>query len=159
MRFWLFNFSNFWQNFLRKNLQVSKKVLKVLIKFYRFTNIYDQKFLDNETTSLWILFEICTEEPFASYTSILLKCIVGYSNENESFTGGLFSNYEPSNMLFHFFLYLICSVFHETFVKKFMKKLSFFSSNSKNTFQENSILLKIKMSNFVILKWRPVLWI
>ena len=68
---------------------------------------------------------------------ILLKCIaVGHSNGNWSFTGRLFSNYGPLNMLFHFFRYLIYSVFHKTFVKKFMKKLSFFSSNFKNPFQD-----------------------
>ena len=60
----------------------------------------------------------------------------GYYNGNESFTGRLFSNYGPLNMLFHFFRYLIYSVFHKTFVKKFMKKLSFFSSNFKNPFQD-----------------------
>ena len=73
----------------------------------------------------------------ASILLILLKCtFVGCSNRNESFTGRLFSNYGPLNMLFHFFRYLIYSVFHETFVKKFMKKLSFFSSNFKNLFQD-----------------------
>ena len=73
----------------------------------------------------------------ASILLILLKCIVvGYSNGNESFTGRLFSNYGPLNMLFHFFRYLIYSVFHKAFVKKFMKKLSFFSSNFKNPFQD-----------------------
>ena len=73
----------------------------------------------------------------ASILLILLKCIVaGYSNEKESFTGRLFSNYGPLNMLFHFFRYLIYSVFHETFVKKFMKKLSFFSSNFKNPVED-----------------------
>ena len=73
----------------------------------------------------------------ASILLILLKCIfVGYSNGNESFTGRLFSNYGPLNMLFHFFRYLIYSVFHKTFVKKFMKKLSFFSSNFKSPFQD-----------------------
>ena len=115
----------------------------------RFTNIYDLKFPDNETTDVLIFFEICMEERFASYilsnkgnikASILLKllkCIVvGYSNGNESFTSRLFSNYGLLNMLFHFFRYLIYSVFHETFVKKFMKKLSFFSSNFKNPFQD-----------------------
>ena len=69
----------------------------MLIKFYGFTNIYDLKVLDNETTAL---FEICLEEPFASQILsnegnikasillILLKFIdVGRSNENESFTG------------------------------------------------------------------------
>ena len=68
---------------------------------------------------------------------ILLKCIVlGYSNENESFTGRLFSNYGLLNKLFHFFQYLIYSVFHDTFVKRFIKKLSFLSSNFKNQFQD-----------------------
>ena len=60
---------------------------------------------------------------------ILLKCIVvGYSNGNESFPGRLFSNYGPLNMLLHFLRYLIYSVFHE--------KLSLFSSNFKNQFQD-----------------------
>ena len=73
----------------------------------------------------------------ASILLIYLKCIVvGYSNGNESFTGRLLSNYGPLNMLFHFFRYLIYSVFHEAFVKKFMKKLSFFNSNFKNQFQD-----------------------
>ena len=105
--------------------------------------------LDNEKTALWIFFEIYTEERFASYILsnegnikasillILLKCIVvGYSNGNESFTGRLFSNYGPLNMLFHSPRYLIYSVFHKAFVKKFMKKLSFFNSNFKNSFQD-----------------------
>ena len=89
------------------------------------------------------------EERFASYilsnkgnikASILLKllkCIVvGYSNGNESFTSRLFSSYGSLNMLFHFSRYLIYSVFHETFVKMFMTKLSFSSSKFKNPFQD-----------------------
>ena len=88
-------------------------------KFYHFTNIYDLKFFNNETT-LWNdslnFFEICREEPFAykilsnegnikaSILLILLKCIVvGYSDENESFTGRLFSIYGPLNTLLYFF--------------------------------------------------------
>ena len=115
----------------------------------RFTNIYDLKFPDNETTDVLIFFEICMEERFASYilsnegnikASILLKllkCIVeGYSNGNESFPSRLFSNYGSLNMLFHFSRYLIYSVFHETFVKMFMTKLSFSSSKFKNPFQD-----------------------
>ena len=43
---------------LWENFQVSKHILKVLINFYCFTNICDLKFLDNETTALWIFFEI-----------------------------------------------------------------------------------------------------
>ena len=60
---------------------------------------------------------------------------MGYSNGSGRFTGRLFSNYGSLIMLFHFFLLLIYSVFHETFVKKLMKKLTFFSSNFKNPFQ------------------------
>ena len=81
----------------------------------------------------------------ASVLLMLLKCIVvGYSNGNESFTGRLFSNYWSLNMLFHFFRYLIYSVFHETFVEMFMKKLSFFSSNFKNPFQDVVNYRKLK---------------
>ena len=73
----------------------------------------------------------------ASILLILLKCIVvGYFDGDESFTGRLFSIYGPLNTLFLFFFWvLIYSVFHQTFLKKFTKKLSFFSSNSKNPFQ------------------------
>ena len=86
---------------------------------------------------------------------IVLKCIVvGYSN-GKNFTGRLFSNYELLNMLFHFFWYLIYSVFHEAFVKKFMQKLSFFNSNFKNQFQDVVHYRKLGLSNFVILKWLP----
>ena len=125
------------------------------------------KFLENEKTALWFFFEIYTEEPFASQILsnegnikvsvlfILLKCIVvGYSNGNESFTGRLFSNYGLLNILFHFFRYLIYSVFHKTFVKMFMKKLSFFSSNFKKPISRFSMLQKIRLSNYEILKWR-----
>ena len=144
-------FKRLLSKFLRENLQVSKNILKVLIKFYVFTNIYDLKFLDNETTALWrfFFFEICTKEHFASQILsnegninasillILLKCIVlGCSDGNESFIGKLFSSYRSLNMLLHFFQYLIYSVFHETFIKKFLKKLSFFSANFKNPFQD-----------------------
>ena len=133
LKFWLFNFSNFQTTFVKnfmKNFQVSKYILKVLIKSYRFTNICDLKILYTQAAALWIFLEIYTEERFASLVLsnegnikasillILLKCIiVGYSNGNESFTGRLFSNYGLLNMLFHFFRYLIYSVFHETFVK------------------------------------------
>ena len=73
----------------------------------------------------------------ASILLILLKCIVvGNSNGNENLSGRLFSNYGPLKMLFHFFRYLIYSVFHKYFVKKFMKKLSFFNSNFRNPFQD-----------------------
>ena len=80
---------------------------------------------------------------------VLLKCIiVGYSNGNESFTGRLFSNYRLLNKLFHFFRYLIYTVFHDTFAKRFIKKLV-------KSISRCSILKKNRMSNFVIQKWRP----
>ena len=83
----------------------------------------------------------------ASILLILLKYIVvGYSNGNESFTGRLFSNYGSLNKLFHSFQYLIYSVFHETFVKSLCQNYPFSAQISKTHF---------KMSNFVILKWRP----
>ena len=140
--------------------------MKVLIKFNEFTNIYDLKFLDNETTSLWLFFEICVKEPFASQilsnegnikASILLTLlkgiVVGYSNGNDSFAGRLFSSCGLLNMLFHFFD--IYGVFHETFVKKFMKKLSFFRSNFKNQFQDVVYYRKLRCLTLAILKWRP----
>ena len=73
-----------------------------------------------------------------------MYCIVeGYSNGNESFTGRLFSNYESLNRVFHFFRYLVYSVFHETFVKNLMKKPSFFSSNFRNSFQDVAYYRKL----------------
>ena len=138
-------FPTFKQILLRilwKKIHVSKQILKVLIKFYRFTNIYDLKFLGNETTALWIFFLNLHGRAFCFLSSkgniktsislILLKCnVVGYSNGNDSFTGRLFSNYGLLNMLFHFFRYHH-SVFHD---KSFMKKMSFFSSNFKISFK------------------------
>ena len=115
----------------------------MLINFYHFTNLWDLKFLDNETTALFLklarkrllLLKFCQMREILK-PQFCWYFLVGCSNGNESFTGRLFSNYGPLNMLFHFFRYLIYSVFHKTFAKKFMKKLSFFSSNSKNLFQD-----------------------
>ena len=58
-------------------------------------------------------------------------------------------------MLFHFFQYLIYGVFNETFVKMFMEKPSFSVQISKKPVLRCSMLQKIKMPNFAILKWRP----
>ena len=134
--------------FLRKNLQVLKKILKVLIKFCGFTNFYDLKFLHNETTTLPLFLKICMRKPFASQilsnewnikVSILLiflKCIVGgYSNGNKSFIGRLFSNYGPLNMLFHFFRYLIYSVFTGLLSKGLWIKNPFSAQISKIHFK------------------------
>ena len=61
LKFWHFNspaFKRLLSKFLLKNLQVFRSTLKVLITFYSFTNIYDLKFLDNETTALWIFLKL-----------------------------------------------------------------------------------------------------
>ena len=51
---------------LSKNFQVSKYILKLLIKFYRFTNICDLN-LTMKQRPFDFIFEICTEERFVSY--------------------------------------------------------------------------------------------
>ena len=117
-------FKHFLSKILRKNLQVSKQILEVPINFYRFTNIYDLKFLDNETMTLWIFVlkfarKSLLLSKFCQMKEILkpkfcwhkMNCCV-CSNGNESFTGRLLSNYGPLNMLFHYYWYLIYSVFH-----------------------------------------------
>ena len=178
LKFWRFNFSNFQTNFVkiftkkRPGLQIYFESTDKVLRIHQYLW---SKFLGNETTALWPFFEICTGDPFASQILsnkgnikasvllILLKpIVVGYSNGNESFTGRLFSNkvvftgrLSSTGRRFRFFRYLIYSVFHETFVRKFMKKLSFFSSNFKKSISRCSILQKIKMFNFRILKWRP----
>ena len=141
--------------------------MKIRIKVYRFTNIYGPKFLDNDTKAVWNFFEICTEEPFASsilsnewnikdsILMILLTCIVmGYSNGNESFTGRLFSNYEPLNMLFHFFRYLTYSA--RDFCQKVYEETILFQLKFQKSISRCSILQKIRMPNFVILKCEPL---
>ena len=90
---------------------------------------------------------------------ILLKCIVaGFSNGNESFTGRLLSNYESLNMPFHFFdISLI--VFSMRLLSKsfFMKKLSIFSSNFKNSFQ--AVVYYRKLGCPTLWCWNGALWI
>ena len=94
----------------------------------------------------------------ASILLILPKCtIVGYSNGNKSLTGKLFSNYGPLNMPFHFFRYLIYNVFLKTFSQEFMKKLSFFSSNFKNPFQDVAYYRKLGCPT--LWYWNGGLWI
>ena len=58
---WLFIFSNFQTTFVKhlmKNLTGFKIYFESThIKFYRFINIYDLKFLNNEQSPLWIFFK------------------------------------------------------------------------------------------------------
>ena len=89
-----------------------------------------------------------------SISLILLKCIVAfYSNGNESFTGTLFSNYGLLNMLFYFFFSLI--VFFTTHFLKVLFKNYPFQAQISKSISRCTTLLKIRMSNFVILKWEP----
>ena len=58
-------------------------------------------------------------------------------NENESLTGSqTVGKLRAVEYAISFFGCLINSVFYDTFVKRFMKKVSFFSSNFKNQFQD-----------------------
>ena len=66
-----------------------------------------------------------------SLLMINLKCTVAL---NSSFIEKPFLSCGRFNMLFRFFRFII--YFNEAFVKKFMKKLSFFDTNFKNSFQD-----------------------
>ena len=149
LKFWLFNFSNFQTTFVKMFTEISPGFKIDFESADKILRIH--QYLWSEISRKWNngLLKQMKQEPFASQILpnegnrkasillILLKCIVvGYSNGNENFTDRLFSSYRPLNMLFHFFRYLIYSVFHEIFVKKFMKIPSFFSSNFKNSFQD-----------------------
>ena len=71
-----------------------------------------------------------------SLLMIHLKCaVVHYANLNSSSINKPFLNYEPLNMLFRFFRFLIYVDFNEAFVKKFMKLL-FFKTNFQTSFQD-----------------------
>ena len=165
LKLWRFNFSNFQTNFVKiftkkppgfkKDFESTDKVLR--IHQYLWFEISLQ--WNNWPLTFFGNFgcQILSNEGNikASVLLILLKYIVvGYSNGNKSFTGRLLSNYGPLNMLFRFFRYLIYSVFQETLVKEFLKKLLFQLKFQKST-SRCSILQKMRMSNFVILKWRP----
>ena len=65
--------------------------------------------------------------------------------------------WDPEYAIPFFFLYLIYSVFHETFVQKFMKKLSIFSSNFKNSFQ--AVVYYRKLGCPTLWCWNGALWI
>ena len=87
---------------------------------------------------------------------ILLKCtVVGYSNINKTFTGRLFSNYGLLNMLFHFFSISHLYCFSRDLYQKVYEETTLFQLKFQNPISRCSILQKIKMCNFVILKWRP----
>ena len=69
-----FKFKQILLRILWKNFQFTKQILKALIKFYPFNNIYDLRFLDNETTALWFfLFFIFYFFWFPRKSVLLLK--------------------------------------------------------------------------------------
>ena len=73
---------------------------------------------------------------WASILLILLKCIaVGCSYGNESFTGWLFSDYRPLNMLLHFFD-IIYIVFFTRILSKSLWKAILFQLEIQNAFQD-----------------------
>ena len=120
LKFWLFNSSNF-QTDLVKNFM--EKLPGVKIDFEIIDNVLPlHQYLWSEISGQWNngplnFFEICTEKRFFHRDAVFKLGAV-------------------LNMLFHFFFYLIYSVFHETIVKTFIKILSFFSLNFKNSFQD-----------------------
>ena len=151
LKFWHFNFSIFQKTFL-------EKFMKKLPGFKTYFESTDKvlplhQYLWSEISWQWnndplnffwslhgraICFLNFSNEGNikASILSVLLKCsFVGCSNGNESFTGRLFSNYGPLNMLFHFFRYLICNVFQRLLSKHLWWNYPFSVQISKINFK------------------------
>ena len=120
LKFWHFNFSNFQTTFVKIftkkppgfkiDFESTDKVLP--LHQYLWSEI-SRQWNNGPLKFFWNLYGrafcflnfVKWGNIKASVLLILLKCIVlDYFNWNESFTGRLFSNYGPLNMLFHFFL-------------------------------------------------------
>ena len=124
------------------------------MKFYYVTNIFDLHTFENEMTVFLEFFKISTEIDFVSMyflnernitTSLLMmhlkRTVAHYAYLNPSFIN------KPYLRAFEyaiscFFLFLIYDYFNEAFVKNFMKKLSFFNTNFKNSFQDVVYILQ-----------------
>ena len=115
------------------------------MKFYCVTNIFDLHIFYNETTALLKFFEISKEMHFVSLfflnernittslAMIHLKCTVAhFANVNSSSIKKLYL--WAVEYAISLFLFLIYVYFNEAFVKNFMKGLSFFNTNSQNSF-------------------------
>ena len=115
------------------------------MKFYCVTNIFDLHIFYNETTILLKFFEISKEMHFVSLfflnernittslAMIHLKCTVAhFANVNSSSINKLYL--WAVEYTISLFLFLIYVYFNEAFVKNFMKRLSFFNTNSQNSF-------------------------
>ena len=134
------------------------------MKFYNVTNIFDLLTFDNKTTALSKKFEISTEMHFVSSFSlnernittslviIHLKCaVVRYANLNSSSINMPYLR--AVEYAIQFFLIFYLCLFQQSFVKNFMKILSFFNTNFQNPFQDVVCILQIiRMSNLVVLK-------
>ena len=81
--------------------------------------------------------------------------VVGYSNGNESSTGRIFSNCGLLNLLFQFFSISHLECFSQDFCQKVYEETILFHLKFQKSISRYSILQKIRISNFVILKWRP----
>ena len=80
---------------------------------------------------------------------------MGYSNGSESFTGRLSSNYGPLNLLLHFVFDISFVVFSRGFCQKVYEETILFQLKFQKFISRCSTFQKIRMSNFVILKWPP----
>ena len=141
--------------------------MKVLIKFYRFTNIYDLKFLNNETTVLWFFFffwkfarksilllKFCQMKKIfkIKFCWILLWVILMEMNVSQE---GCFQIMGSWICYFIFPIsHLLC--FSRDFCQKLYEKTIFFKIKFQKFISRCSILQKIRMSNFVILKWQTI---
>ena len=81
--------------------------------------------------------------------------VVGYSNGNESSTGRIFSNCGLLNLLFQFFSISHLECFSQDFCQKVYEETILFHLKFQKSISRYNILQKIRISNFVILKWRP----
>ena len=119
---------------------------EVLLSHTYFWNIHFLQWNGGLFKTFWICTEMHFDSLFflterritTSLFMIQLKCTVPhYANLNSSSINKPFLNYGQLNMLLRFFFrFLIYVYFNEAIVKNFMKNLSFFETNFRNSFQE-----------------------
>ena len=112
------------------------------MKFYHVKNFFDLHTFDNETTTTEIHFvslAFLNDEDIIT-TSLLfihLKCtIMHYVNLNSSSMNKPLLRAVEYDISLIFFGLLIYVYFDESFVKSFIKKLSFCNVNFQNSFQD-----------------------
>ena len=117
------------------------------MKFYYVTNTFDPHILDkkwwpfsNFLKLAWkrVLFYFLDERNIT--TSLLMAylnfSVAHYANLSYKSIYKPFLNYKPLNMPFRLFRFVIYVCFTKTFLKHFMKKLSFFNTEFQNLFQD-----------------------